>query len=181
MCEENKWDMVRASRRGPSFSHVFFADDIMLFAKANTKNCNAIMEVINNFCNLVGQKVNYGKSRVFFSPNVTARRKRTMCRRLGILATYNLGRYLGFPVIHKGRVGNLLMEPLLTDCRNLLKEFPNKRVIHAYYEANQCADALAKLECSPSIILLFFVTHRLWWRLFMLLIRLMHCNRLVNF
>ena len=29
-----------------------------------------------------------------------------MCRRLGILATNNLGRYLGFPIIHKGRVGN---------------------------------------------------------------------------
>ena len=106
MCEDNKWDMVRASRSGPSFSHVFFVDDIMLFAKANTKNCNAIMEVLNNFCNLAGQKVNYCKSRIFFSPNVTARRKRTMCRRLGILATNNLGRYLGFPIIHKGRVGN---------------------------------------------------------------------------
>ena len=40
---------------------------------------------------------------------------------------------------------NLLMEPLLTNCRNLLKEFPNKRVIYAYHEANQCVDALAKL------------------------------------
>ena len=40
---------------------------------------------------------------------------------------------------------NLLMEPLLTNCRNLLKEIPNKRVIHAFREANQCADALAKL------------------------------------
>lgn len=30
MCEENKWDMVKASRRGPIFSHVFFAYDIML-------------------------------------------------------------------------------------------------------------------------------------------------------
>ena len=40
---------------------------------------------------------------------------------------------------------NLLMEPLLTDCKNLLKEFPNKRVIHTFCEANQCADALAKL------------------------------------
>ena len=106
MCEDNKWDMVRASRSGPSFSHVFFVDDIMLFAKANTKNCNAIMEVLNNFCNLAGQNVNYCKSRIFFSPNVTTRRKRTMCRRLGILATNNLGRYLGFPIIHKGRVGN---------------------------------------------------------------------------
>lgn len=40
---------------------------------------------------------------------------------------------------------NLLMEPLLTNCRNLLKEIPNKQVIHSYHEANQCTDALAKL------------------------------------
>ena len=40
---------------------------------------------------------------------------------------------------------NLLMEPLLTDCRNLLKDIPNKRVVHAFRETNQCADALAKL------------------------------------
>ena len=40
---------------------------------------------------------------------------------------------------------HLLIKQLLTDCRNLLKEIPNKRVIHTYREANQCADALAKL------------------------------------
>ena len=31
---------------------------------------------------------------------------------------------------------NLLMEPLLTNYGNLLKEIPNKRVIHTYREAN---------------------------------------------
>ena len=106
MCEENRWDMIKASWNGPSFSHVFFADDILLFAKANSKNCNAIIEVLSNFCNLAGQKVNYGKSRVFFSPNVTGRRKMTMCKRLGIMATNNVGRYLGFSIIHKARIGN---------------------------------------------------------------------------
>ena len=40
---------------------------------------------------------------------------------------------------------NLLIKSLLTDCRNLLKEIPNKSVIHTYHEANQCVDALAKL------------------------------------
>ena len=106
MCEEKKWDMVKASRSGPSFSHVFFADDIMLFSKANSKNCNAIIEVLNNFCNLAGQKVNNCKSRIFFSPNVSNRRKQNICRKMGILATNNLGKYLGFPIIHRGRVGN---------------------------------------------------------------------------
>ena len=64
---------------------------------------------------------------------------------------------------------NLLMELLLTDCRNLLKEIPNKRVIHTYREANQCADALVKLGANS---LSSFVTHRLWWRVFWLLIKL---------
>ena len=40
---------------------------------------------------------------------------------------------------------NLLMKPLLTDCRNLLREMPNKQIVHAYRETNQCVDALAKL------------------------------------
>ena len=84
---------------------MFFADDIMLFAKANAKNCEAIVEVFDTFCSMAGQKINYEKSRVFFSPNVTTRRKRGVCRRLGIMATSILGRYLGFPIIHKGRMG----------------------------------------------------------------------------
>ena len=106
MCEENRWDMIKASRNGPGFSHVLFTDDILLFAKANNKNCTAIMEVLHNFCNFARQKVNFGKSRVFFSPNVSSRRKRTICRRLGIIATNNIGRYWGFPIIHKGKAGN---------------------------------------------------------------------------
>ena len=48
-------------------------------------------------------------------------------------------------ILMNNETENLLMEPLLTDCRNLLKEIPNKRVVHAFCEANQCADALAKL------------------------------------
>ena len=43
---------------------------------------------------------------------------------------------------------NLLMEPLLTDCKNLVSEIPNKQIVHIYREANQCADALAKLGAS---------------------------------
>ena len=78
----------------------------MLFAKADYKNCEAIIEVLDNFCNLAGQKVNTTKSKIIFSSNVTNRRVRGIYRRLGIAATTNLGKYLGFPIIHQGRVGN---------------------------------------------------------------------------
>ena len=88
---------------------------------------------------------------------------------------------LSVVILMNNEFENLLMEPLLTDCRNLLKEFSNKRVIHAFRKANQCADALAKLGsqslysfavfCNPppvvEAILAFDKAN-------------MHCNRLVN-
>ena len=49
---------------------------------------------------------------------------------------------------------NLLMEPLLTDYRNLLKSFPSKWIVHTFCEANQCEDVLAKLgaRSNPSFV-----------------------------
>ena len=104
--EEKRWDKIKASRNGPSFSHIFYADDLMLFAKANSKNCDAILEVLDNFCNLASQRINVNKSRILFSPNVSGRKKNTICRKLGMVATQNLGRYLGFPLLHQGRNGD---------------------------------------------------------------------------
>lgn len=103
ICEEKKWDKIMAARNGPSFSHIFYADDLMLFAKANSKNCDAILEVLDNFCNMDGKKINLNKSRIYFSPNVRGRKKHAICRKLGMVATQNLGRYLGFPLLHQGR------------------------------------------------------------------------------
>ena len=71
MYEEKKWDKIKASKNGLSFSHVFFADNLMPFAKANSKNYEARIEVLNNFCNLSRQKVSLGKSLIYFSNNVT--------------------------------------------------------------------------------------------------------------
>ena len=42
-------------------------------------------------------------------------------------------------------VVNLMLEPLLTDCRNLIKTFPNHMVTHVFKEANGCVDCLARM------------------------------------
>ena len=42
-------------------------------------------------------------------------------------------------------VAHLNLEPLLSDCKNLTKSFPNCLVEHVYREANNCADRLAKM------------------------------------
>lgn len=53
-CEENLWDLVRASRNGPAFSHLFFDDDLVLFAKVDMKNCSNIRETLDSFYELSG-------------------------------------------------------------------------------------------------------------------------------
>ena len=48
---------------------------------------------------------------------------------------------------------NMLMEPLLTDCRTFLRAIPNKQVEDTYREANQCANALTnRLRCNFSFV-----------------------------
>uniref|UniRef100_A0A2N9F3E9 Protein kinase domain-containing protein n=1 Tax=Fagus sylvatica TaxID=28930 RepID=A0A2N9F3E9_FAGSY len=100
-CALGDWTKVKASRGGPGFSHVFFADDLLLFAKANDRNCSAIADVLDVFCSMSDQKVSHTKSRIFFSSNVPALIKHSIYDSLGFLPTDFLGKYLGFPILHK--------------------------------------------------------------------------------
>ena len=68
-CEAKLWDPVVASRGGLAFSHLFFPNDLVLFAKADLKNFIAIKDALDTFCELFGQKISVEKSRVFFSPD----------------------------------------------------------------------------------------------------------------
>ena len=101
-CRERLWNPIKASQSGPAFSHLFFADNLMLFTKANWKNCVAIEEVLESFCELSGKKINSEKSRVYFSPNVDQTTKKGLCETLGFRLTFSLGKYMGFPIKHKG-------------------------------------------------------------------------------
>ena len=101
-CEAKVWCPVKASRSGPSFSHLFFADDLVLFAKANAKSCNAIREVLDTFCRCSGQTVSDTKSRVYFSPNIDSDDREAFSDMLGFHQTDCLGKYLGFPIKHQG-------------------------------------------------------------------------------
>ena len=51
-CSSNCWDPIKASRGGLTFSHLFFVDDLVLFMKADQKNCVAIREVLDSFCSI---------------------------------------------------------------------------------------------------------------------------------
>ena len=98
---EGVWKPLQALRSNIGISHLFFADDLILFAKVDVDSCEAISEVLDEFCEL-GQKVSMEKSRIYFSPSVQPEIKSGICSRLGIQATTNIGNYLGFPINHRG-------------------------------------------------------------------------------
>lgn len=112
-CAAKLWNPIKASRSGPAFSHLFFANDLVLFANADSENYVAINSVLQEFCARSGQKVSEAKSRVYFSPNVDLDQREALTDILGtdilgtdILgfnSTSNLGKYLGFPLKHTGR------------------------------------------------------------------------------
>ena len=101
-CSANLWQLVKASQSGLAFSHLFFANDLMLFAKAYGVNCSAIRDVLDLFCSLSGQTVSESKSRVYFSPNVDRDTRESLCDILGFASTPFLGKYLGFPLKQLG-------------------------------------------------------------------------------
>ena len=99
-CEAKLWNSIKASRGGLAFSHLFFTDDLVLFAKADRKNCVVVRDALDTFCSLSGQKVSCEKSRVFFSPNVPPKDRSTFCDLLEFRSIPTLGKYLGFPIKH---------------------------------------------------------------------------------
>ena len=101
-CDTKLWSPVKASRSGSAFSHLFFADDLVLFANADQDNCHTIKVVLQEFCSRFGQRVSEAKSRVFFSPNVGSDQRELFSGILRFNSTPNLGKYLGFPLKHAG-------------------------------------------------------------------------------
>ena len=101
-CEAKLWQPVKASRSGPSFSLLFFVDDLVLFGRVDRRSCAVIRDVLDEFCSTSGQSVSITKSRVYFSPNVDRDTRALLCDILGFASTLSLGKYLGFPIKHPG-------------------------------------------------------------------------------
>ncbi|KAK0605740.1 hypothetical protein LWI29_030217 [Acer saccharum] len=97
------WKPIRISRGGPAISHLFFADDLILFGHASVQQANIMKECLDVFCDLSGQQVSFPKSRVHCSKNVTDHISRALAATCGSPITNDLGNYLGVPLIH-GRI-----------------------------------------------------------------------------
>ena len=97
-CAEKLWTPIKSSKSGLSFSHMFFANDLVIFAKVNQVNCSTIKDVLDEFFEKSDQSMSEAKSRVYFSPNVDRDTKESLCDILRFQSTHSFGKYLGIPI-----------------------------------------------------------------------------------
>lgn len=98
---DHDWKPLQVSRGGPFISHLFFADDLILFGKASTNQAFLMKNCLDEFCHLSGQRVSFEKSVICVSPNVSADLAHSIATISGSPLTDCLGKYLGVPLIHK--------------------------------------------------------------------------------
>ncbi|CAN1166059.1 Putative ribonuclease H protein At1g65750 [Linum perenne] len=95
------WKPVSISAGGPLISHLFYADDLILFAEASENQARVIRRCLDRFCAASGQGVSREKSVIFCSKNTNRHVSSLISLLLGIPLTQNLGRYLGVPILHE--------------------------------------------------------------------------------
>ncbi|XP_028805357.1 uncharacterized protein LOC114760258 [Neltuma alba] len=99
--DSGEWRPFQLNKHGTAISHLFFADDLILFSEANMEQAGIMKATLDDFCALLGQRVNASKTRVFFSPCINHTRVTEISDFLGFTPTIDLGKYLGRPIIHK--------------------------------------------------------------------------------
>ncbi|GLT50394.1 hypothetical protein SLA2020_238810 [Shorea laevis] len=98
--DSKAWKPLSLSRGGVSISHLFYADDLMLFAQASGAQLDVILECLDQFAKSSGLILNLQKSKLFFSPNVQPAMANALSARCGIPLSSDLGVYLGIPITH---------------------------------------------------------------------------------
>jgi hypothetical protein len=87
------------TRGGTRLSHLFFADDSLLFCKAKLEEWHQVREALQIYEMASGQKLNSGKTAIFFSRNTSSVVKHEILEAAGVSATHSYERYLGLPAL----------------------------------------------------------------------------------
>ncbi|CAN6562972.1 unnamed protein product [Malus baccata var. baccata] len=86
---------IRVSTNGNPISHLFFADDSVLFGHASVEEARGILEVLRTYSNGSGQAVNLSKSSIFFGSKTPNRVRKLIGQIMGIQCRNGFGKYLG--------------------------------------------------------------------------------------
>ncbi|XP_019178261.1 PREDICTED: uncharacterized protein LOC109173479 [Ipomoea nil] len=88
---------IRIARGAPAVTHLFFADDSLLFFRATSTEAQTIRNCLDTYSAVSGQVINYEKSNIMFSINTTLETRSSVMEFVAVRECNDLGRYLGLP------------------------------------------------------------------------------------
>ena len=103
---------ITLPKHGPLLSHLFFVDDLLIFAEAIEEQIKIILDRLDSFCTISSQKVSLNKSSIAFSTDVDAEVAVRIADISKIPAVPKLDEYLGIPSI-MGRVNSSLFQHII--------------------------------------------------------------------
>nr|XP_027081023.1 uncharacterized protein LOC113703745 [Coffea arabica] len=118
---------MKISRSGPAISHLFFADDSLIFCKADTSQAEEVLRILEKYGKGSGQMINMDKSSVFFSKNVTQEDQEEICSRLGNIRRVHQGKYLGLPMVIT-RTKEQIFGYIRDKCQKKVSNWCNKKL-----------------------------------------------------
>ena len=84
-------------KNGPKLTHLFFADDSLLFCRSTPQECDKVLELLDTYSKYSGQHINKSKTTIFFSKSTTPERKQYIKNALGVPEIRSYEKYLGLP------------------------------------------------------------------------------------
>ncbi|XP_056690403.1 uncharacterized protein [Spinacia oleracea] len=107
---KENWKPFYLKRNGIPITHLMFADDLRLFGDTSAKTLSGMKEVLRNFWDCSGQKMNNSKSKIYFSKHTPQNQKDLFCNTLEVQPSPDLGTYLGFPLTDKRPTKNQTLD-----------------------------------------------------------------------
>ncbi|XP_074290282.1 uncharacterized protein LOC141617013 [Silene latifolia] len=82
-------------------THLFFADDSVFFFKDKGDTVTRLVQLIQDYCEASGQRLNVDKSGILFSPSTTLVKAQKIMKDFNIRKNNGIGKYLGIPAEFK--------------------------------------------------------------------------------